>query len=151
MITCHIESFVERLPELKSLLQLHWEELALNKDSVPLDPQYEVYFERENKGELLFVTIRETGVMIGYFIGFIAPGLHYKTCLTCTMDIFYLHPEKRGSGTGKALFNFVEQELNRRRVNLWFVGSKNHKDASYLFEKLGFEPVETYYSKMLRG
>jgi len=149
MITAQIESFEERLEEFKPLFPIHWEELALNKDKVPLDPQYDLYIDRERAGELLFVTLRKKGEAVGYFIGFIAPGLHYKTCLTCSMDIFYVHPEHRGSSAGKQLFRFVENELRRRGVDRWFVGSKNHKDASWLFESLEFDLCETYYTKWL--
>jgi GNAT superfamily N-acetyltransferase len=149
MLTCQVESFTERLGEFRPLFPLHWDELALNKDKVPLDPQYEIYLQREARGELIFVTLRELGTPVGYFIGFIAPGLHYRTCLTCTMDIFYVHPAKRGGRGGIKLFKFVEMELRRRRVDRWFVGSKCHADASWLFEILGFDRVEVYYSKWL--
>lgn len=149
MITCHIESFKEGLPELQQVLPLHYEELALNKEHVPLAPQYDIYFAREDRGELLYVTMRSEGRLIGYFIGFIAPGLHYKTCLTCIMDIFYVVEEFRGLGGGQQLFKFVEQELRRRKVQRWFVGSKLHKDISGMFEKLNFEPAEVTYTKWL--
>jgi len=149
MITAQIESFSECLPELMPLLPLHYEELALNKDEVPLDPQYDIYIARENMGELLFVTLRENGILIGYYIGFVAPGLHYKTCLTCTTDIFYVHPEQRGKKGGLDLFKTVENELKRRGVDRWFVGFKCHLDASGFFEILGFDRIEVYYSKMV--
>lgn len=151
MITAHVESFEQQLSELQALLPLHYEELALNKDKVPLSPQYGVYIERERRGELLFVTMREAGQLIGYFIGFIAPGLHYSTCLTCTMDIFFIAPEKRKGSVGVRLFRFVESELRRRGVDRWFMGSKIHADASALFKRIGAQPVETYYSKWLGG
>lgn len=151
MLTAQIESFTERLDEFKPLFPLHWEELALNKDKVPLVPMYEVYIERESRGELLFVTLRELGEPVGYFIGFIAPGLHYRTCLTCTMDIFFVRPDKRNGMGGLKLFRTVEKELKRRGVQRWFVGSKCHADASRLFEALKFEKVEVYYSKWLGG
>lgn len=149
MITAHVESFTERLEELKVLLPMHYEELALNKDKVPLDPQYDIYIKREAMGEVIFVTLREAGRLVGYFIGFIAPGLHYRTCLTCTMDIFYVHPDVRGRMGGVRLFRAVKAELKRRGVQRWFVGSKTHADASRLFEALGFHKVETYYSMMV--
>lgn len=151
MLTAQLESFTEQLEEFKPLFPLHWEELALNKDVVPLDPMYEIYIEREKRGELLFVTLRELGVPVGYFIGFIAPGLHYRTCLTCTMDIFFVHPDKRNGTGGLKLFRFVEKELKRRGVQRWFVGSKCHADASRLFEALKFSKVEVYYSKWIGG
>src|SRR5882672_1128294 len=147
MLTTHIESFEERLAELQTLLPEHYKELALNQDEVALDPQYEVYIERERQGGLLFLTLRDSGAMVGYFIGFIAPGLHYKTCLTCTMDIFYVRKDKRTGSAGVRLFRSVESELRRRKVQRWFMGSKLHADASALFKRIGASPVETYYTK----
>ena len=149
MITAHVESFEENLEYLKPLLPIHYKELALNQDKVPLSPQFDKYIATEKQGGLIFVTLRKAGEMVGYFIGFIAPGLHYSTCLTCQMDIFYVLPEHRGSGTGFQLFRFVEQQLKKRGVQRLFVGSKLHKDASWLFEKLNYTPVETYYSAWL--
>jgi hypothetical protein len=43
----------------------------------------------------------------------------------------------------------VENELKRRGVQRWFVGSKVKADASALFEFLDFERVEVYYSKWI--
>lgn len=149
MITFHLESFEERLEELQALLPLHYSELALNQDKVPLDPQYNIYIARERCGELIFVVARENGAMVGYFIGFIAPGLHYKTCLTCTMDIFFVHPAKRTGTTGLKLFRFVEKALKSRGVQRWFMGSKIQADASALFERVGASQVEVHYSKWL--
>lgn len=149
MITAHVESFEQNLEFLKPLLPIHYAELALNQDKVPLSPQFDKYVDAENRGELIFVALRDTGRMVGYFIGFIAPGLHYSTCLTCQMDIFYVLPEHRGSGAGFQLFKFVEKQLKQHGVQRMFVGSKMHKDASWLFEKLGYTPVETYYSTWL--
>lgn len=149
MLTPSIESFTEKLDELKVLLPLHWEELALNKDKVPLDPQYEVYMQRELRGGLLFITLRDAGKLVGYFIGFIAPGLHYKTCLTLTMDIFFVHPKARGQRGGVVLLKAVENECIRRGVDRMFLGSKLHKDASRLFEALGYSEVEKYYTKWI--
>ena len=135
------------MPELKALLPVHYEELSLHKGKFPLDPDYPQYIAREHRGELLFVTVRRDAELVGYFIGFISPGLHYKTCLTCIMDIFYVKIDARGEGAGTLLFKTVEDILEKRGVNLMFVGSKNHRSASFLFEKLGYEPVETYYQK----
>ncbi|WP_426117268.1 hypothetical protein [Massilia sp. PWRC2] len=149
MITCHVESFEQQLEELQVLLPEHYKELALNQEQVPLSPQYHVYIERERQGGLIFVTLRDAGVLVGYFIGFIAPGLHYSTCLTCTMDIFYVRQDKRTGSAGIRMFRFVENELRRRGVQRWFMGSKVKADASALFKRIGAAPVETYYSKWL--
>ena len=149
MITMQRESLGDSLPELMPILPLHFEELALDKDKAPLDPQYDKYIVREQLGELEFFTVRENGELVGYFIGFTAPGMHYKSTLTCIMDIFYIHPEKRGGKLGRQLFMFVREQLKARGVKRWFNGSKCHLDASWLFESIGMTKVETYYSEWI--
>lgn len=149
MLTAQVEPYTDCLDEMKALYPQHWEELALNQDKVPLDPEYSIYLQRDALGEVLFVSLRELGELVGYFIGFVAPGLHYKTCLTLTMDIFWVKPEVRGRWGGVKLFRAVLAEAERRGVQRVFAGSKVHKDASILFERLGFEPVEIYYSKWM--
>lgn len=149
MITAQVEPWATFAPEVQPLLPLHWEELALNKDKVPLDPMYDLYDARDEAGQLMIVTLRETGRLVGYFVGFIAPGLHYKTCLTLTMDIFWTHPDVRGGFSGVRLFREVEKQAKRRGIDRIFYGSKLHKDSSRLFEFLKFEPVEIYYSKWI--
>jgi GNAT superfamily N-acetyltransferase len=149
MITAAPEPWHPTIEEIKPLLPMHWEELALNKDKVPLSPQWHVYDRRDAAGELQLVVLREDGALIGYYIGFVTPGLHYSTCLTAMMDIFYVHPEHRGRRGGIILFQAVEKELRRRGVMRWVVGAKLHNDASPLFERLKFERIEVYYSKWL--
>jgi len=149
MMTFAVESLTENLELLKPIFPLHWKELALNQDHVPLDPQYDIYLTRDARGEVMFVAGREAGEIMAYFVGFVAPGLHYKTCLTLTMDIFWVKPEYRGKSAGIRLFKTVEAEARRRGVQRMFMGSKLHKDAGWLFEKLDYTPVETYYSKFL--
>jgi len=149
MLTTQVEDWGPFIQEAQPLLPLHWEELALNKDKVPLNPQYDVYAARDAAGQVMVVTLRDVGRLVGYFIGFVAPGLHYKTCLTLTMDIFWTHPSIRNGFAGVKLFRLVEKEAKRRGVQRMFFGSKVHKDASKLFEFLKMQATEIYYSKWL--
>lgn len=151
MLTAQIEPLSEHLEELKPHFGGHWQDLALNKDKVPLDPQYDIYLKRAAAGEVLFCSLREDGKIAGYFVGFVAPGLHYKSCLTLTMDIFYVLPEvrERHKAAGLRLFRCVEKEAKRRGVQRIFYGSKLHKDVGRLFQALGLEPVEQYYTKWI--
>lgn len=150
MITTQIENLTKGLPELMPLLPIHWKELALNQDYVPLDPQYNTYLRDDANGIITYVTCRKDGVLIGYFVFFVAPGKHYKTCLTAIMDLFYVHPEHRGDSCGWKLLECAKTELKRRGVKRWFVGHKEHsKAAGVLFEKFGFEKVESTYSMWL--
>lgn len=149
MMTVQTEVFVDGFQDFVQLIHGHWEELALDKAEVPLDPQWEIYVGREAIGELFYATLRKDGNLVGYFLAFVAPGLHYKTCLTATMDIFYVHPDSRGGTAALRLFRFVLKELKARGVQRVFLGSKLHKDSGRLFRAFGFKPIETYYSRLL--
>lgn len=149
MLTAQPEEFAPFLEEVKPLLPAHYEELALNQDRVPLSPQYDEYLRRDSLGMVMAVTVRDAGELVGYFVGFIAPGLHYSTCLTLQLDIFWIHPDHRGQKGGFLLFKAVEAEAKRRGVQRLFVGSKTHLPADFLFDKLGYTKVETVYSAML--
>lgn len=150
MITAQVEALRDVLAEMRPLFPLHYADLSLHaKHGFELDPQYGVYLERERQGMVLCVTLRKDGRIIGYQVGFIAPGLHYQGCLTHSPDIFFIHPEHRGGSAALRLFRAYEKELRRRGVDLWFGGSKNHKSTGQLFESLGFEAVETIYAKWL--
>jgi GNAT superfamily N-acetyltransferase len=146
MLTAQVETIAGALEEMKRLFHAHWSALALDKDEAPLDPQYEVYLDRERRGEALMVALRERGELMGYFIGFIAPGLHYRRTLTFTMDIFWVRENHRNRSGGLKLMRCLLRELKRRGVQRAFLGSKLHKDCGRLFEAFGFRPVETYYS-----
>jgi GNAT superfamily N-acetyltransferase len=149
VLTAAPEPWATLIEEMKPMLPDHWKELALDQDRVPLSPQYHVYDERDAQGMVLAIALRDAGELVGYFIGFVAPGLHYSTCLTLHLDIFWIHPDHRGQKGGVMLFKAVEAEAKRRGVQRLFVGSKTHLDASFLFEKLGYTKVETTYSAML--
>jgi len=153
MVIAQMESFEACLDELAPLLPGHYDELALYRDHIPLDPNFPAYVAREQAGGLIFCTIRKQGELVGYYIGFLEnavfPNLHYKSTPMCKTDIFYICPEHRLSGAGSMLFWTVEAELKRRGIVVWFVGSKVHLPADRLFDALGFDRVETYYSKLL--
>lgn len=146
MLTAQIENFSDVIEEAKPLLEKHWEELAVFKNKMPLDPNYEIYFAREARGETLLGTLRSDGALVGYWMNFVAPGLHYKSTLTMTMDILWVHPDHRGSLGGVRLSECIKKEAARRGVKLWYAGSKNHKAIAWFLTGLGMEKVEEYFA-----
>lgn len=150
LLTAQPEAFAPFLDEVKPYLPEHYKELALDQDKVPLSPQYDEYLRRDAAGMVMTVTLRSAGELVGYFIGMIAPGLHYSTCLTLITDIYWLRPDMRGNGGGTLLFKAVEREAKRRGVQRMFVGYKLHSPAPKpLFEALGYQPVEEYFTAWL--
>jgi len=145
MITAQVEQWSDCLNELQELFPTHWEELASNKDKVPLEPDYDAYDRCERADQLLLVTLRDGGSLVGYFVGIIAPGLHYLSCLTCSMDMFWTHPRIRNGTAELRLFRRVKKELEDRGVSRWLTNTKIHRDCGRLYAALGFEPLETIY------
>ena len=150
-LTARPEPFAPFLEEVKPCLALHYEELSLHKGRFPLNPNYDEYLRRDAQGMITTIVLRNAGELVGYVVTFVAPGLHYQDCLTMTMDIYWVKPEHRGNGGGAIMFKALEKEAKRRGVDLIFNGSKNHKDSSFLFDKLGYEQVETYHAKWIEG
>lgn len=146
MITATIETLEECLEELKPMFHDHWKELGLFQDKMPLNPDYNTYWMREAAGTLIMPILRKNGKIIGYWPTFVTTGMHYKSTLTATMDILWVHPDHRNDGAGKKLHDVLKAELKRRGVKVWFVGSKNHKQIEWFFKMLGFDPVETYFA-----
>lgn len=155
MITAHVESLTTTLEELKPLFRPHYEELALDQDRVPLDPEWSYYYDRDAAGQALCVVLRDGGAVVGYFVGFIAPHPHYRTCLTLTQDLFWLHPDYRDGDSlqgleaemlATTLLKTVKAEGVRRGVKRAFFGSKWHKSAALVFDDLGMKPADLYYS-----
>ena len=149
MLTAAPEPFAPFLEEVMPLLPEHYAELALDQDKVPLAPQYDEYLRRDALGMVVCIAMRDAGELVGYWIGMKAPGFHYSTCLTLTMDIFWLRPDHRGKNGGMILYDAVEKEAKRLGVDRMFVGSKVHLPADWLFERRGYTKVETYYSAWL--
>lgn len=151
MITASVESFMNRLPELERLFPGHWRKLALDRDAVPLAPAYDAYAAKERAGELLFIALRDRGQLVGYWVAEIGPGLHYRTCLSAKMDMWYVAPEYEKGVAALILMRAVEREYRRRGVQRSFVGEKLHKPCGRLYQAFGYEPIETYYSKMMES
>lgn len=149
MLSACIESLTNGLPEIVPLLQEHWEFLALYKDRMPLDPQFDAYLARDAEGQIVYAALRNDGELVGYMICFVTRGLHYQSTLTATMDLIWVRPPYRGERGGDRLLNAMKAELKRRGVQLWWVGSKNHAPIEWLFKAHGFTHEESYFAQWI--
>ena len=85
MITYQQEFLESVRDDAQPLLEAHWQEIALNKDIVPLDPDWDAYEQLEEEGKLFIFTARDGGQLAGYFVVIVAPHIHYKSTLFGTM------------------------------------------------------------------
>lgn len=140
--------------ELPPLFMRHWREIALNQDEVPLDPNWDRYFEYDLLGILQTLTVRSNGVLVGYVFMLVHPHLHYASTVWAQSDIFWLDPAYRSGWTGYRMFKEVEAGMRRLGVKVVMVNTKLHFAADRgtigkLFERLGYKATETLFSKFI--
>lgn len=150
MITYTVETLDQCLPEIEPLLQGHFEEVATNKENLGApNMDKTTYYAREQQGGLHIVVARNEGRIIGYYVAFVNPHLHYVHSLTALTDVYYVHPDFRKGRTGIDLFKEAERTLKKRGVQRMFSGTKLHKDMGKLFEFLEWKETERLYAKWI--
>lgn len=150
MITYQVESYETALPELKEIFPVHWLELALFQDKMPLRPQDQEYIARDRDGRLFLTTCRRNGELIGYYTCLVHNSLHYDIP-TALMDMIYMRIEFRSRGYAIRMVQFVEKELIKRGIQVWYSGFKTHKPLGLdrALASLGFGPADTYLVKWI--
>ena len=143
------EFFSDCYDEAKELLNMHYEEIALNKDFIKLNPSIEQYEDAERLGILKIFTARDEGKIVGYFAVLVTRSLHYQDHLYATNDVIFLHPDHRKGFTASKLIKFSIECLVQDSVSVLFINTKIHKPFDLLLQRLGFKHVENVYSKRL--
>lgn len=140
-----IEQFKDAIDEARPLLQLHWEEIAKNKGLLKLDPDMAMY-ERINENVLL-ITARSDGKLIGYFVWFLLMHPHYRQVSVAEEDLHFLLPEHRRGMTGYNLVKAACQAAIERGAKLLVSREKIGHEHPALMKRLGFVPTDIVYTR----
>ena len=89
----------------------NWEEAAVEKDTSPLDPDWQRYYAMEAAGILGIVTLRVNGKLGGYVICFVGPTMQNASTVWGQIDTIWLHPKLRRGNLGNKLLQFAEEKL----------------------------------------
>lgn len=135
--------------EIKDLLKIHWEEIAMYKDKVVFDPDYDLYYKLNEDKKLLTITVRDEGRLVGYFLVFLFYHPHYKNDLYANTDILFIDKKYRGGTTAYRLFKFVEKQLRKLDVSVFLISMKTQHPFEGLCEALDMNKHEITYSKYL--
>lgn len=139
------------IDEAKPLLVEHHKELALYQGDIPLDPDYEFFARADDIGAAITIVGRTAGgTLVGYALYFIKEHHHYRGHRWAVSDLFWLAPEYRRFGNGKALFKAIEVELKAAGAVVMHTTLKvSNPAAKYLLESMGHALVEFGLSKRL--
>jgi GNAT superfamily N-acetyltransferase len=144
------EALKDCLDEMKPIFDLHWDEVAIHKENIKLNPDYNRYLQMADDGSIKAYIARENGKLIGYAIFIISYNLHYKDHVYAHNDIVYLSKDYRGSGLAVKLFKIAELELKENyNVDVINVSMKVTLPFDDLMEYLGFEYIERTHSKFI--
>jgi GNAT superfamily N-acetyltransferase len=150
MITAQVEEFSRAvIDEIIPLVPKQYIEVSQHyKHHIPVNVNWNFYLTKQINGELIFVALREYGGLIGYFVGFINPCLHYQA-MTISLDTIYVNPDSRGNKGGKLIIDCIEKEFKRRKVKLWKMGYKkeHEKYLRALLIDCGFSDFEVTLAK----
>jgi hypothetical protein len=152
MIQYQQERFVDLMPELPEIFYKHWNDIALDKDVIPLDPAWDEYMRLEALGMLHIVTARDAGRLVGYVFSLVQPHLHYKKSLTAWTDLMYLRREyTKGFGIFRyaGLIRHSEKMLRDLGVQKRYLMTKVYHDLTPLFARLGYRFIEKISAKLL--
>lgn len=135
--------------DIKPLLEQHWEEIALNKDKIKLNPCWGTYGELERSGSLKIFTARDNGKLVGYFVVVVSKHMHYKDHLFANNDIVFVAKEYRKGFVGVNLIKFAEKCLKEDGVSVMTINTKVHQPFDKLLDFLKFTKIERIYSKYI--
>jgi hypothetical protein len=134
--------------ELEPLLEEHFKEVAHYQD-IPLDPVWSIYAQAHGTGNLRVYTFREAGVLAGYAVFFVRSNIHYASSLQAVQDVIWLAPAYRKQMLGAAFIQFCDSELKHLGVQVVHHHVKLSLDWGETLKRMGYEAVETIYSKRL--
>jgi hypothetical protein len=86
---------------------------------------------------------------MGYFVIMVSRSLHYKDHLFANNDIVFLTKPARKGLTGLKLVKFAMESLKAEGVTKLHINTKTHQPFDPIMERLGFEEIETVFSKVL--
>ena len=144
-----VELLEDCLEEIKPLLEDHYKEVAMYQDKIKLSPSYDRYLELEALGIIHTVTARDGENLIGYFISFIQPHMHYQENKYAVNDILFIEESYRNAEVGLGLFKFAEESLKEEGVSVVVIHMKTAVPFDSLCKGLGYDYAERNYSKYI--
>ena len=136
--------------ELLPLLEDHYEEVAMYRDKIQLSPDWDKYLTLESLDMLCIATVRDEGVLVGYYICLVISNPHYSGDLYSINDIVLIKKEYRNEKVGVGLFLYVEKWMRERGVSVMSVHMKTFLPFDKLCEGLGWDYAERLYTKCIK-
>lgn len=146
-----IERYADVEPEFDPLFRRHYAEMTDRLASEghvvsPYAPRKDAYADANDRGDMLFFTVRCDGKPVGYASVYVSLSMHNGD-LIATEDTIYIHPDHR-NGIGRVLTKSILQALGAAGVKSATITAATDPRATKLWQRIGFKPTAqqmTYY------
>lgn len=142
----------DALPLLRPLHKEHWEETETHRNEVAeFNPDYERGYDLEMQGRYFLIVVVEnaTGALVGNYGLYLSHSMHTKA-LIATEDTLFVSKAHRRGRLGLALIGYAEDALRTLGVEELAVSVKLVNSVGPMIERLGYQPVGTQYTKLLK-
>lgn len=143
-VLCSVERFQDAYDEARPLLGLHWNEIAKNKELLKLNPDDEMCGRISDN--IVLVTARAGGRLVGYFMWLMVNHPHYKHVRVAEEDLHFLLPEFRRGLTGYNLIKAACKAAFDSGADLLIAREKIGHEHTKLMGRLGFAPTDIVYT-----
>jgi GNAT superfamily N-acetyltransferase len=162
-VTYQVEKYADVIDEIWPMLEAHYNEIATDKQVKPFDPDLDRYQAMEKAGMLRILTVRgvptpvhdqdyfdgKPAGLIGYYISFVMPGLHYQQTSMAINDIMYIDPAHRGSTVAYRMIKLAISDLKNLGADVLIIHMKCDYPFRSLLTKLGFHLTEENWERVL--
>jgi L-amino acid N-acyltransferase YncA len=134
--------------EVQGLLEQHWDEVAHDKATRQLAPDWAQFEAMEVAGTLFVMTVRSAGQLVGYACAFLRPHLHSVGTLTAYVDALYLAPQARQGRAGARFLRHIDTALAALGAQYIYWHIKPERDfAPILQRSMGYHFVEEIWGR----
>ena len=148
MITYQEEEFGDFYKEAEPIFLKYYKDLVPEHE-LPFDPHYGQYLAAQDQGNLVCVTCRDDGRLVGLTAFFLLPYLYSRQHRIAIEDLYYLAEPYRKGMTGIRLLKEAEKVLKFHGTTIVNVVCKAHQDKTALYERLGYRYTEKHFSKLV--
>jgi GNAT superfamily N-acetyltransferase len=141
---------------VEEILIQNFEEIEIDRDKIPLAPDWPHYLELERLGSYRVISARVGGVLVGYNAFFINRHSRHKNSIFAVNDEIYMLPEHRKGWSGVAFIRESEKMLRDAGVAKIEYGSTTHvkigasrRTVGDLMVALGYEHTRSIYTKVV--
>lgn len=131
------------------LFRQHWNEIALNKQVMVLNPDRARYEALETAGSLIVLGAYENSVLVGYSVSFVTEHFHYSDLTIAQNDLLFLVASLRGTRLGLELITETEKAAQAKGAGMMLWHAKPNTPMANLMPRLSYGVQDIIFSKVI--